>query len=1535
MNRILHGLFFLIVICNIHSLSAQTTLISTSFNNGGFESGLSGWTRVQNGGGAADKWYVGTATAFAGTQSAYISDDGGTSNVYGGGTARVQHIYTTLNFPAGEPYITLTFKWKCDGEGSFFDWDNLKVFVSGTTPTAGTENAVADQVGTTWYNFQTTWQTASITLPASLAGTTSSLIFQWKCDGSGAYDPPAAIDDVTVVTSATPPVSSGCTSNTSQYPTGTFTPACLGALETITSAGYATEYSEVSVTSGTPYIFSTDISTDYLTIANSTGGTPVYAYGTTPLSWTATFTGSVRVYNNTNSSCGTNTSIRSRFVRCGTIPPPPVNDNCTAATAFSIIPTTGVCATLSNQSTVSATNSGVTPTGSCTSNSGSPDDDVWFSFVAPASNVILNASWVSGETDVYWQVFSSGCGSTMNSILCTDNNSGGTLSGLTVGQTYYIRMYTYSSSVSTVQNICLQTPPPPPGNDDCAGATAFPVIPSDGSCASLLNQSTALALTSSVTPSGACTSNYGTPNDVWFSFVATSTNLDFTATWVSGSTDVYWQVFTAVCGSTMNAILCTDNDDGALLTGLVVGQTYYIRMYAYFGGTTVQDLCITNPCPYGTPNNDLPCNAINIPLGTIASGNNDCSFNSGEPASPSCWDFDEENTVWYSFIAPASGKVKIRTAPGTLTETQIAVYSGTCGTGLSLVDCNDDAPDCGGTTLTISELTLTGLVSGTVYYIAVDGNEDMTGTFAITVINKNATYPATSGQECVTPITVCNSVIAVGDPGYQGIGFTCDQDNTSTTGPNCTTGERGSAWYKITIDNPGTLYFNIVPNDYSGIAGDETDYDFLLWKINGTGATTCAAINTNSGANTVACNYSYLGVTGLSPSGNSPSPYSGYDNSYETGVTVAAGDVYLLAVQNYSNSTSGFTLDFTNTAAGVVNYGTPASVTWTGGANTTNWNTSVNWGGCTAPTCGINAIVSPSSSFQPTITSAMGIVSVRNVTVDPGATLTLGANSILKICESLYNNGTIVADPTSTILFSDDYVSHSLNGTLSGSSKLGNLTITDIAGSTDCSVTANANLELLGNFTTTTSNSIFNLNGYNLSIAGNLINAAGSTTFTGTPNSTITFFGSAPQTYSPNQNAATPILTLNNVIMNHTGSGVSISTTNTPNMILGTGGKLTLTLGKIITPNTQEVILTNTAINAVTPGNISSYVEGNLRRYLAANATGSFDFPVGHATPGYERVNVDFTSAAAVTPVNLLARFDPWNVTWPLPGAPGWGTECSITYNAPYLNNGYWSIDASAPTTGSYTMTLYNRSFTNSKTYFSIAKSPSASAAWALNGNCVLANPVTAVQRTAMSGFSKFATIQHDITLPVELLEFKAQKQAEDVLLSWKTAAEKNSDYFIVERSVDGINFTVNIGTTDAAGYSNTVLNYQLMDEQPIVGKNYYRLKQVDIDGSAHYSDIVVITFDLANDQAVSVSNLFPNPAKEYLYFDYTTPHDEVIQLKIVDDIGRLLIDIKKEVKAGSNKIETDMRSLANGVYILKVISEKSNSIYTKKILKK
>lgn len=97
-------------------------------------------------------------------------------------------------------------------------------------------------------------------------------------------------------------------------------------------------------------------------------------------------------------------------------------------------------------------------------------------------------------------------------------------------------------------------------------------------------------------------------------------------------------------------------------------------------------------------------------------------------------------------------------------------------------------------------------------------------------------------------------------------------------------------------------------------------------------------------------------------------------------------------------------------------------------------------------------------------------------------------------------------------------------------------------------------------------------------------------------------------------------------------------------------------------------------------------------------------------------------------------------------------------------------------------------------------------------------------------------------TLPVELRDFHAQRKSEkSVLLSWATSFERNSDYFLVERSTDGEFFEM-IGAANALQTSSQFHQYNLMDSKPINHKiSYYRLKQVDLDGNYTYSSIVSV----------------------------------------------------------------------------------------------
>ena len=209
---------------------SQVQLIPVA--DGGFENATStlaanGWTAVNH---TTNTWVVGTTTAAAGSKSAYISNNGGTNYNYTNST-RTSHFYRNVVIPAGATGITLSFKWKSAGE---VGWDRFMVFTAPTsvTPVAGTPSAPNETIAGATQVFKQTilqptiYTTETISLPASLAGTTVRLIFTWQSDASSSAQPPASIDDVSLtyiagatITGFTP--TSGCEGTTTVTINGT------------------------------------------------------------------------------------------------------------------------------------------------------------------------------------------------------------------------------------------------------------------------------------------------------------------------------------------------------------------------------------------------------------------------------------------------------------------------------------------------------------------------------------------------------------------------------------------------------------------------------------------------------------------------------------------------------------------------------------------------------------------------------------------------------------------------------------------------------------------------------------------------------------------------------------------------------------------------------------------------------------------------------------------------------------------------------------------------------------------------------------------------------------------------------------------------------------------------------------------------------------------------------------------------------------------------------------------------------------------
>ena len=173
-----------------------------------------------------------------------------------------------------------------------------------------------------------------------------------------------------------------------------------------------------------------------------------------------------------------------------------------------------------------------------------------------------------------------------------------------------------------------------------------------------------------------------------------------------------------------------------------------------------------------------------------------------------------------------------------------------------------------------------------------------------------------------------------------------------------------------------------------------------------------------------------------------------------------------------------------------------------------------------------------------------------------------------------------------------------------------------------------------------------------------------------------------------------------------------------------------------------------------------------------------------------------------------------------------------------------------------------------------------------------------------------------DEVLPISLIDFSAKLYNKDVLLEWSTASEENNDYFIVQKSSDGYVFE-EMEIVDGAGNSNMILNYQSFDNMPFEGTNYYRLKQIDIDGQYTYSNIVVIK--TLSDDIISV---YPNPSDGIMNIESS----ENIEVLIYSSIGQVVASYHFE-KNSLNKI--DISNQPKGLYFVCYI------VNDKRILKK
>lgn len=174
-------------------------------------------------------------------------------------------------------------------------------------------------------------------------------------------------------------------------------------------------------------------------------------------------------------------------------------------------------------------------------------------------------------------------------------------------------------------------------------------------------------------------------------------------------------------------------------------------------------------------------------------------------------------------------------------------------------------------------------------------------------------------------------------------------------------------------------------------------------------------------------------------------------------------------------------------------------------------------------------------------------------------------------------------------------------------------------------------------------------------------------------------------------------------------------------------------------------------------------------------------------------------------------------------------------------------------------------------------------------------------------------TVTDPTSLPIDLLSFTANLvDNNEVMVKWITATETNSDYFDVQRSIDGSAF-VTIGKVAAAGMSSKELTYDFLDEQPIYGTSYYRLRQADIDGTVTYSDIVQVK----TERGYITPNIYPNPiqSEQSLTVDFGNIPNTAININISDMSGKQVYS--QQFGAGQNVFNIPLSGFASGIYVI------------------
>ncbi len=474
---------------------------------------------------------------------------------------------------------------------------------------------------------------------------------------------------------------------------------------------------------------------------------------------------------------------------------------------------------------------------------------------------------------------------------------------------------------------------------------------------------------------------------------------------------------------------------------------------------------------------------------------------------------------------------------------------------------------------------------------------------------------------------------------------------------------------------------------------------------------------------------------------------------------------------------------------------------------------------------------------------------------------------------------------------------------------------------------------------------------HSLSVYGDFTNAGGTfdfrmgsagttmrvmnTTFLGSVNSTITV-----GTYSSSNND------FNGITINKSNGAKVICASN---VVCDQGSsactsQLVLTNGIVETGNYALYVLSTTSADLVTPS-ATSYISGALGRGMSNSAGKSNLFPVGDAG-GYRPITVASTTGGVASGHHILVRCISGDANTGSSSLTGGIDAVSrVRYYQISYNKGIGAgaesmgVDKFYPTYG------MDDGVVAGNTQLRVAYSTDSRATWnalyqlTYPHTTDLTNPPTQIKPDALSPAVTLTSGANSVficlanmaggenLLPIQLASFTGSVVAMGVVrLDWTTASEVNNYGFYVQRQRSGGTMWEEIQNSFVAGHGTTGVpqHYSFVDRNALVGGANYRLKQVDLDGTTHYTEPIHIdgTTSVAPGTAAAFAlfQSYPNPFNPTSTIEYSLPADIRVLLRVFNLVGQevaTLVDERQE--AGVHKVRFEAANLPSGVYFYRI----------------